>query len=120
MTIINYQSFKHSIVYASRGLTYVFRHEQNFRIQIFIAAIVLLCGYFFDISKRDLLLILMLIAGVLILELVNTVLEYFLNVVEPKIHIQAKIIKDIMAGAVLLMSLAAAVLGTLIFWPYVF
>ena len=61
----------------------------------------------------------MLIAAVLILELINTVLEYFLNVIEPKIHIQAKIIKDIMAGAVLLMSAAAAILGLMIFWPYV-
>jgi len=120
MTIINFQSFKNSIVYACRGIAYVFRHEQNFRIQVFITVVVLLCAYFFDISKRDLLLVLMLIAGVLILELINTVLEYFLNVVEPKIHIQAKIIKDIMAGAVLLVSLAAFVLGLLIFWPYVF
>jgi len=106
-------------VYASRGLRYVYHHEQNFRLQLFLGAIVLLCAYFFNISERDFLLILMLIAAVLILELINTVLEYFLNVIEPKIHIQAKIIKDIMAGAVLLMSAAAAILGLMIFWPYV-
>jgi len=119
MTIINFRSFKNSVIYAARGLRYVFRHEQNFRLQLLIAIAVLALAYVFDISERDLLLIVMLIAGVMILELINTVLEYFLNVIEPKIYVQAQIIKDIMAGAVLLMSLAAAVLGILIFYPYI-
>lgn len=118
MTISNIKSFINSIRYASRGLSYVFRHERNFRIQFFIALLVIGLMIVVQVDRKDMLLLLLIIAAVMILELINTVVEAFVNVVEPKIQSYAQIMKDIMAAAVLLASLFAAVLGILIFWPY--
>lgn len=118
MTIINWRSFKKSITYAKDGIKHAYTHEQNFRIQLAVAVLVLLLSYIVNISNRDLILVLLLIGGVLIMELVNTVLELFTNAIEPKIAMYAKIMKDLMAGAVLIMSVLAAILGVLIFYPY--
>lgn len=119
MTIINWRSFKNSISYAVSGIKYAYTHEQNFRIQIVAGVLILMLAYALRISTRDLIIVLLLIGGVMIMELVNTVLELFTNVIEPKIAAYAKVMKDIMAGAVLIVSILAAVLGLLIFIPYI-
>lgn len=118
MTIVNFQSLKNSFRYASRGIAHTFTHEQNFRIQLSIATIIIIVGALLQISRRDWLLIILIIGSVLVLELINTVFERLMNVVEPKIHSYAKIMKDIMAAAVFIASLTAALSGILIFWPY--
>ncbi len=118
MTIVNWQSLKNSFRYASRGIGYAYTHEQNFRIQIILGVLVLIVSTILDISRRDWLLIILIICFVLILELINTVFEQLLNVVEPKIRTYAQVMKDIMAAAVFLASLTAIITGILIFWPY--
>lgn len=104
--------------YAVSGIKYAYRHEQNFRIQIVAAVLVLFVAYLVRIQTKDLIIILLMIGGVMIMELVNTVLEQFTNVIEPKIAGYAKTMKDLMAGAVFLMSILALIIGTLIFLPY--
>ena len=56
--------------------------------------------------------------SVLILELLNTILERLVNLFKPRIHPYAKVIKDMMAAAVLLASLSATIVGILIFSQY--
>ena len=58
--------------------------------------------------------------SVLVLELLNSSIERLVDVVKPRLHEYAGDIKDIMAAAVLLASLAAAAIGIVIFWPYLF
>ncbi len=52
-------------------------------------------------------------------ELVNTAFEHLCDVVQPELHASVKAAKDVAAGAVLVASIGAAVIGVLVFWPYV-
>ncbi len=110
---------KKSFKYAFDGLKYVYRAEQNFRIQILVALLVIIFGFIFNIRVQEWIVVLMLIALILILEILNTVLETFIDILKPKIHHYVRIVKDLMAGMVLLASLIAIVVGILIFYPYI-
>jgi diacylglycerol kinase len=55
-----------------------------------------------------------------VLELLNSVVERFVDVVKPRIHHYAMDIKDIMAAAVFVASLGALIVGIVILGPHVF
>ena len=59
-----------------------------------------------------------MIAGVIVLEMVNTAIELLCDKVEPNEDPAIGIIKDLSAGAVLVMCTAAAIVGILIFGKY--
>jgi len=113
---INY--FTKSFHYAARGITYAWKTEQNFRVEIFIALLVIFMMLFFPLRPIQQVLLGLLIIWVLTLELINTVLERMSDIVEPKVHPYVKITKDLMAGAVLISVAGAAVIGVIIFYPY--
>lgn len=60
----------------------------------------------------------LVIVIVLVLELINSAMERFVDVISPRLHSQAEDVKDVMAGAVLIASVGAAIIGVLIFLPY--
>lgn len=112
------RTLKKSFRYAWRGLRYVFRHEQNFRIQIVIALTVLLLMLVLRVSALEAVALLLMMFSVLILEIFNTVVERFVDILKPRLNEYSQIIKDMMAGAVFLASGAAAIVGFIIFYPY--
>lgn len=57
---------------------------------------------------------------VLVLELVNSAVERIVDLVKPQLHSCARDIKDLMAGAVLIASLFAVLVGLMIFLPSFF
>ena len=52
------------------------------------------------------------------MEILNTVLEYLIDLLKPRLHHYVHVIKDVMAGAVLLTALIALAVGVVIFYPY--
>lgn len=111
--------FINSLSHAWHGLVYVYKHERNFRIQIFVSAVVLFFAFFFGILKSELLFILLITAIVLLLEMVNSAIEKFLDSSEPRLKYHIRLTKDIMASAVLMASVGAVIIGGIIFWPYI-
>lgn len=109
--------FVNSFKDAFHGVKFVFRHERNFRIQIFLAILTGIIGYFAGLKAYEWILIILLASFVLILELINTAIEKFLDVMKPRMHHFVAVIKDIMAAAVLLASIGAAAIGLIIFVP---
>ena len=103
---------------ACRGLKYVFVSEQNFRIQIVVAVLILLLALYFPLRTWELILVLLLILLVLIMEILNTALEKFNDLLKPRLHHYVYITKDIMAGGVFLTSLIAFIIGLIIFVPH--
>lgn len=103
---------------ALRGLKHVFQSEQNFRIQILFGALVLVAAIYFPLPNWQVIVLILLILLVLLVEILNTVFEYFSDLLKPRLHHYVGVIKDIMAGAVLLTSLVALVVGVIIFYPY--
>lgn len=117
--MILWKQLKKSFGHATNGLLTVFRSEQSFRLQIVMAVSVLVLAIGFHVSNSELIVLLLLIASVLILELINSIFERVLDAFKPRLHPIVKEAKDMMAAAVLLMSLFAFIIGVLIFLPYV-
>ena len=113
------KQFGRSIKDAVGGIFYVFRNEFNFRIQIIIAIIVLIAAFCFPLRNYERVTIILLIALVLILELANSILERIIDLFQPKIDYVAKVIKDILAGAVLVAAITSVAVGYIVFMPYI-
>jgi len=102
-----------------RGLRYVVNHEKNFQNQLLAAFLVIIAMIYFQVTRAEMVVLMLVIAGVLIMELFNTVMERVVDILKPRIHPYARLIKDLMAASVLLASLLAIVIGILIFYPYI-
>lgn len=103
---------------AGRGLRFAFKNEQNFRLQIFISALVAAAVCYFPLRVWEMILLILLVVMVLTMELLNTALEYYADLLKPRLHHYVRAIKDIMAAAVLLTSLGALAIGLIIFLPH--
>jgi len=87
--------------------------------QFFISVLVLALMFFLNLSKGEIIVILFLVLLVLILELLNSAIEKFLDVIKPRMDLQVALVKDIMAAMVLLASTAALLIGLVVFLPHV-
>jgi diacylglycerol kinase len=109
-----------SFSYALKGLFKTFREEQNLKIQFFLSLIAVISGAYFKIAALEWALLVLIIVLVLVAEIANSAVERITDVLKPRINTYVMEIKDIMAAAVLLSSLAAVIVGLIIFWPYLF
>lgn len=107
-----------SVLYALRGIVYTYKHEVNFRIQCFFGLIVLVFAFTLHMRTYEKIILSMMIAFVLVLELFNTTIEMFLDLLKPRLSPQVELVKDIMAGAVLLSVIGSLVVAGIIFTPY--
>ena len=111
--------FLKSLKYSLRGLKYALISEQNFRIQIITAIVVIVGMIYFPLQALEIVVILIMIILVLTMEILNTALEYFTDLLKPRLHSYVYTIKDLMAAAVLLSSIGAFIVGLIIFLPYI-
>ena len=108
-----------SFYYAFSGIVKGIVAERNMFIHFTIMCLVIMGGFFFHINSREWLIIIMLIGLVLSLELVNTAIEYTVDICSPGYSEKAKTAKDTAAGAVLIAVIIAVVNGLIIFLPKV-
>jgi diacylglycerol kinase len=112
------QKFKRSLRHAIDGVCYAVCHEKNFRTEIVIAIIVIVLILAFKVKNWEAVILILMIMWVLILELINTVVERVVDILKPRIHPYARLIKDLMAAVVLISSIMAIIIGIIIFYPY--
>ena len=110
--------FFKSARHALNGLSAVLKTEPNFFVQAIIFLIMIGLGLFFRVNQTEWVVIVFSAVLVLILEIINTSIEKILDLLKPRLDDRVGLIKDMMAGAVLLSALAALVIGLLIFIPY--
>lgn len=103
-----------SFRYAISGFVAAVREERNLRIQLAAGIAVVVLSLFLQVSLTHLLIIFVLIGGVISLELVNTALERFVDMIVKDRHPIAGAVKDIAAAAVWWFSMIAAVIYLLI------
>lgn len=108
-----------SFTYAFEGLAWAFTNHPNFQIHTVIALSVLSAALFLGVSRFELSVLIFAIIQVFVVEMVNTAIEEITDLVTVKWAHQAKVAKDVAAGMVLLTSIAAAVVGIIIFTPYI-
>lgn len=112
------RNFRKSLSHAARGFFYALKNERNFQIELLAAAVVLFLIWYFKIKNWEAIILVLMIMWVLVAELINTVMERIVDMLKPRIHPYARLIKDIMAAVVLISSVVALVVGIIIFLPY--
>ncbi len=110
-------SIQQSIAAAIRGVAYAFKNERNFRIEIFFAFFVLCALCIVHASLMQIAMVVIMIFLVLMIELMNTVIERVVDILKPRNHPYAGVIKDISASMVLVLSVGASIVGLIIFIP---
>ena len=109
-----------SIGFAMRGAFLLVRTEGSIKIQVFIMLIMTAAGFYFDISNTEWILQIFAFALVLGIEGLNTAVEKLSDFVQPEFDHKIGFIKDISAGAVMMVSIAAAIIGLIIYLPKIF
>jgi diacylglycerol kinase (ATP) len=104
-----------SFNYAIEGVIHVLRRERNMRVHFALATIVLVLAFAYDVTKVELMVLLVSIAFVLFAEMVNTAIEEMIDLSTKHYDPRAKIAKDVAAGAVLVSAVVAATIGYLVF-----
>ncbi|EKD58732.1 MAG: hypothetical protein ACD_56C00060G0006 [uncultured bacterium] len=110
--------FKRSMKHAVDGLSWAFKHEKNFRLELLMGFLVIFFMLLFNVKNWEAVVLLFMIMWVLVLELINTVLERVVDILKPRIHPYARLIKDLMASVVLISATVSIVVGVLILYPY--
>ena len=105
-----FQSFN----YALEGVIHALRTQRNMRIHFAIAASVLVLAFIYDVTRLELIALMIAIAFVLIAEMVNTAVEATIDLSTPSFDPLAKIAKDLAAGAVLIAAINAVAVGYLV------
>ena len=106
-----------SFKYAWEGIKQAYKGEQNLKIHTFIAILVIVFGFFLQISYFEWLICFTFIGLVIMAELINTAIEYTVDLASPKVDPLAKAAKDTSSAGVLMISIIAAVVGLIIFVP---
>jgi len=108
-----------SFRFAWRGIGLLLRTQANARIHAAATVLVVLMGLMFHLTLVEWALIVLAIAGVWAAEGMNTAIEFLVDLVSPEYHVLAEQAKDVAAGAVLLAAVGAAIVGMLVFGPFV-
>lgn len=109
-----------SVNCAIEGILWAARTQRHLRWHFLAAIAVLLAALFFRLSPLEFILLCLAITLVLFAEMFNTAIEVVVDLLSPEFHPLARRAKDVAAGAVLVASIGAAVLGYLALSRYIF
>lgn len=99
---------------AWNGLVYTFRTQRHMRFHLYVVITVLLMGMFMNFGLREIMVLLFTVSLVMVAEMFNSAIEATVDLVQPGYHPLAKFAKDIAAGAVLITTIIALVVGGLL------
>lgn len=100
---------------AIKGVWNTIKSESHMRFHIIAGIYVLVFSLFYDFSEGQRALLIILIASVMAAETVNTCIEELCNLISDHFEPLVKISKDAAAGAVLILSVAAAAVAVIFF-----
>lgn len=111
------QPFDKAFTNAFNGIKYFFLHERNGKIQLAVAVTIIALAVCLRGTAIEWIIMLLCIGLVLGFEMLNTAIEKLCDVVQEEYHPLIKTVKDVAAGAVLLLSVITIVIGSIIFIP---
>lgn len=109
-----------SFGYAFKGIASLIRKEHNARIHCTAIVLVTIAGFHFAITPTEWCIVVLCFGLVLAAEGFNTAIERLVDLVSPDFHPIAGDVKDVAAGAVLICAIASAIVGLIVFIPYLF
>jgi diacylglycerol kinase len=108
-----------SFGYAWKGIAVAIREQRNLRIHLSITLLVIVAGFYFHITTVEWCILLLCIGLVTGLEMINSSIENLVDLVTREHKPLAGKVKDIAAGAVLMVSVISVIIGLIIFLPYI-
>jgi diacylglycerol kinase (ATP) len=109
-----------SFSYASSGLWYALKNENNFNYHTLATIVVVTLGLIVNLNIIEWMVIIILIGIVFLAEVFNTAIEKLVDLLHPDFQARAGLVKDISAGGVLVASIISAVAGILLFIEKIF
>lgn len=106
-----------SFKYAIQGIVSAFKSERNMKIHVLIMILVIIAGILLKINTFEWIICIILFGLVIGAEMFNTAIETVVDIAMPERNEKAKIAKDVSAGAVLVVAIASAIIGIIIFLP---
>ena len=113
--MIDFRKVLRSFRFAGQGIVDLFRYENNAKVHLLLAGVVILAGFYLQLSRLEWAIILTQIGLVWTAEAFNTALEKLCDFASPGRHPQIKAIKDLSSGAVLILAITAVIVGFVIF-----
>jgi diacylglycerol kinase (ATP) len=104
-----------SFKYAVEGIVHVFRTQKHMRFHFFTVMVVIMIGLLLRLKPAEMALLFIVVSTVLMAEMFNTAIESVVDMITQAYHPLAKLAKDIAAGAVLIASINAAIVGAILF-----
>ena len=111
------KTFFNALLFALLGIKQFFSRDRNGKIQMVIGLTAIALGFTVSLSSFQWLLVLFCIGLVISLEMINSAIERYCDLVTTDFHPNIKIIKDVAAGAVLVASITSLIVGLIIFIP---
>lgn len=103
---------------AIEGILHAAKTQRHLRYHFYSAVAVLILSYILGVERTDFLIISIAVILVLLAEMINTAIEYVVDMISTEHSEKARVAKDVSAGAVLITAFGAAVLGYIILFPY--
>ena len=121
MTKYKSQGFFNTFKNARKGMRLSFKSEQNIRVHIICGALALALGFALHFSAVRFCILLLTIVMVISAEMMNSAIEFALDsIYHNKYSRMVGMAKDIAAGAVMIVTVVALMVGTLLFVPPIY
>ena len=102
---------------AGRGLNVAMSQEKSFVAHFVVTAVVIVAGFALGISKSEWCIIVLCMMAGLSTELLNTAIERLAKAITRETNPHIRDALDIASGAVLIITIGAVVLGSMVFLP---
>lgn len=102
---------------AFRGIFFAFKTQHNIWIHSLAIVVVVIAGFIFKLDVMEWGLVVLAIGLVLAAEMINTAIEWLIDLVSPDYSEKAGLIKDVAAGAVLIAAVISVIIGAIVFLP---
>jgi diacylglycerol kinase len=106
-----------SFINAGEGLLYAICTQRNFRIHLVATLLVVSMGAWLRLPGTAWAILVLMIGMVLVTEMMNTAAEALVDLASPDYHPLAKLVKDVAAGAVLVIAITSVVVGLIVLGP---
>jgi len=107
------------LIIAISGMFFLLKNEDSIKVQSLFFLLFIFLGYYFEITKNEWIIHIILIGFILTAEALNTVAEKICDFINPKYDDRIKLIKDISAGAVSFAVISSLIILIIIYYPYV-
>ncbi len=103
---------------AMKGMVVMVKEEKSLWVHLFATLVVVIMGFVFNISSNEWIAVIFAIVLVIGFEIINTAIEYLVDIVSFEYNVKAKKIKDVAAMATLVVTIGAVIVGAIIFGPH--